>query len=176
VGYRHAETVAVASAAAVAMMIGLGGCDLVSGHTLNSASLDSQIAAQLRARYPVDRVSVDCPKGVKESAGTTFSCTATIDGEQVPLTGTVESGSGRYSIAPSEAIIVNSQAAATLRSKIAAQVGQQVSVDCGPLTVRVVAVGGHFDCSATIPGQAARPVTVTVQDTEGNMAFSLVTG
>ena len=152
------------------------GCGLGADRTLNAKSLDSQIAKQLRARYPATRVQVTCPGGVKEKAGDSFSCVAFLDGEKLGLTGTVTSSGGRYTIQPAEAVVVSTQAAATLQSQISAQLHESVSVDCGPSPFRIVPAGGHFNCGATLPGQTPRQVTVSVLDTAGNMRFSLTTG
>jgi hypothetical protein len=137
--------------------------------------LDTGIAKQLKARYPAARVKVNCPNGVKETAGTGFSCAAMLDGQLVSLDGTVTSGRGRYSIQPAEAIVVSAKAAASLMQQISTQLHEDVTVDCGSVPFRVVPPGGQFGCAAVIPGQSPRQVTVTVQDTAGNMRFSFPT-
>lgn len=152
-----------------------GGCGLGADRTLNAKSLDSQIAKQLKVRYPATRVQVTCPGGVKEKPGDRFSCTASLDGEKLSLTGTVTSSGGRYTIQPAQAVVVSTEAAATLQRQISAQLQESVSVDCGPSAFRIVPAGGQFNCSATLAGQSPRQVTVSVLDTTGNMRFSLTT-
>ena len=145
-------------------------------HTLNTKSLDSEIATQLKSRYPVSSVRVVCPGGIKEKKGTKFSCSASLDGQSVSLSGMVTSSGGRYSIQPAEAIVVSSQAAATIGQQIGSQLQEPVSVVCSPPAFRVVAPGGEFTCTATLGGQAARQLTVTVLDASGHTRFSLNTG
>ena len=152
-----------------------GGCGIGADRTLNAKSLDSQIVRQLKARYPANRVTVTCPGGVKEKAGNNFSCVAFLDGQKLNLTGTVTSSGGRYSIQPAEAVVVSTQAATTLENQISAQLRESVSVDCGPSAFRIVPAGGQFNCTANLPGQSPRRVTVSVLDTTGNMRFSLTT-
>lgn len=163
----------------LALVIGValvsGGCGLGSNHTLNGKTVDSQLERQLKARYPVDQVRVTCPKGVEARAGTAFSCRAILDGATVTLMGTVTSSSGRYNIQPSEAIVVSAEAASTLQQQISSQLQKSVSVYCGAPPLRIVAVGGQFNCTATLAGQAPRQVTVTVQDNSGHTSFSLQT-
>lgn len=163
----------IPSLTAVALLS--GGCGIGADRTLNAKSLDSQIATQLKGRYPATRVHVTCPGGVKEKVGSTFSCAASLDGEKLGLTGTVTSSEGRYTIQPAEAVVVSTQAATTLQHQISAQLQEGVSVDCGPSPFRIVPAGGQFNCSATLPGQSPRQVTVSVLDTAGNMRFSLTT-
>lgn len=168
-GYRRLATAILAAA------IAGSGCGLGTDHSLNARSLDSQITAQLKSRYPVSRVEVSCPSGVKEKVGSGFSCSATLDGQRLTLDGTVTSAGGKYSIHPAEAIVVSTQAAAALQQEIGAQLHQAVSVDCGQPAVRVVAAGGQFECAAMIGGQS-RGVSVTVLDASGHTRFSLTTG
>ena len=130
----------------------------------------------MRSRYPATHVQLDCPSGVKEKIGAAFSCTATLDGERVTLGGKVTSAGGGYSIQPEEAIVVSTQAAATLQQRIAAQLRENVSVSCGLPAIRIVPAGGEFTCDATLPGQSTRQVIVSVLDSSGNMRFSLTTG
>jgi hypothetical protein len=169
VGYRRLVTVLIAAAVAGA------GCGIGPAHTLNAKSLDTQISAQLTARYPVSHVVVNCPSGVKEQAGRRFSCTATLDGQNLTLDGVVTSAGGKYSIQPAQAIVVSSQAASTLQQQIAAQLHETVSVDCGTPAVRVVPPGGQFTCSSTLGGSSPRQVTVTVLDAAGHTRFSVNT-
>ena len=66
-----------------------------------------------------------------------------------------------------------SQAASTLEADIAATTHAHATVDCGPLLVRVLPVGGQFACLASIPGEGTRPVTVNVVDLNGHFRYSL---
>ena len=170
---RHGLSPLLATAAIGLLCAGCG----ISGHrTLSSGRLDSQIAKQLKARYPATRVAVKCPSGVDVKAGARFSCTARLDGSSVSLNGTVTSGSGTYNIQPSEPIVVSSRAAATLQEQISFQLHTTVPVQCAPPAFRIVPIGGQFQCTADPPGQSPRPVTITVEDSAGNMRFSLSTG
>ena len=152
------------------------GCGLGPNHTLNTKSLDSQIAGQLKSRYPVSSVRVTCPGSIKEKSGTKFSCSASLGSQKVTLNGTVTSSSGRYNIQPADAIVISSDAATTIQQQIASQLQETVSVVCSPPLLRVVAPGGQFSCTATLAGQTTRQVTVTVLDASGHTRFSLNTG
>lgn len=151
----------------------LSSCDVGPSHTLHSGSVETQIATQLRARYPVGNPSVTCPSGIAARVGTTFSCTAYFYGESVTLKGLVTSSGGRYSISPAEAIVSAAQATSTLEHDLAAQLQTQVTVDCGSPPVRVVAVNGQFSCTASVTGQGQRRVTVTVEDLQGHFRYSV---
>ena len=162
---------------AALVAVGAGGvlssCDVGPSHTLHSGSVEAQIATQLRARYPVGNPSVTCPSGIPARVGTAFSCTASFYGESVNLQGVVTSSSGRYSISPAEAIVSAAQATSTLEQDLGAELHAQVTVDCGPPPVRVVAVNGQFACTASVTGQGRRQVTVTVEDLQGHFRYSV---
>lgn len=163
---------------AALLAVGAGGvltsCDVGPSHTLHSGSVEAQIAAQLRARYPVGNPNVTCPSGVPARVGTAFTCTAYFYGQSVSLQGVVTSSAGRYSISPAEAIVSSAQAMSTLEQDLGAQLHTQVTVDCGSPPVRVVAVNGQFECTASVTGQGQRRVTVTVEDLQGHFRFSLI--
>ncbi|HVA75603.1 MAG TPA: DUF4333 domain-containing protein [Acidimicrobiales bacterium] len=165
------------SAIALAVAAGAGGilssCDVGPSHTLNPKSVQSQIAKQLSSRYPVSGVLVVCPGKIPDQVGFKFSCTVSFNGGTVRLDGEVTSSKGSYNIRPEEAIISTAQAATTLESDISAQVHATTKVDCGPVSVKVVPVGGQFSCQATITGQGTRRVTVTVEDLDGHFRYSV---
>lgn len=168
-------TARFASAALVA--VGAGGiltsCDVGPSHTLHSGSVEAQIAAQLRTRYPVGNATVSCPNGIPARVGTTFTCMASFYGEHVQLQGLVTSPGGRYSISPAEAIVSTAQATQTLERDLATDLHTQVTVDCGSPAVRVVPVNGQFGCTASVSGQGQRQVTVTVEDLQGHFRYSV---
>lgn len=151
----------------------LASCDVGPSHSLNSKSVSNQIFQQLSSRYPMSGRRVICPPTIPDQVGHKFTCTVAFDGGTVRLHGQVTSSKGSYNIQPDQAIVATSQAARTLETDLVATVRSSVNVDCGPLSVRVVPVGGHFACRATITGQGERQVTVTVVDLNGHFSYSL---
>lgn len=147
-------------------------CDVGPSHSLNSKSVQDQILQQLSSRYPTAG-HVVCPGSIPDQVGHRFTCTVAFDGGTVRLHGEVTSSKGSYSIQPDEAIISTAQAASTLESDIAASTHSQVTVDCGPRLVEVLPVGGQFSCHASITGEGARQVTVTVVDLNGHFRYSV---
>lgn len=161
------------SLAAVLLCSMLASCDVGPSHSLNSKSVSNQIFQQLSGRYPMNEREVTCPPTIPDQVGHKFTCTVTFDGGTVRLHGEVTSSKGSYSIQPDQAIVSTAQAARTLEADLGANVHSSVSVDCGPVSVRVVPVGGHFACRATITGAAEREVTVTVVDLNGHFSYSV---
>ncbi|HET7522561.1 MAG TPA: DUF4333 domain-containing protein [Acidimicrobiales bacterium] len=148
-------------------------CDVGPTHSLNSKSVENQILQQLSSRYPMSGRVVVCPGKIPDKVGYRFTCTVAFDGGTVRLSGEVTSSKGSYNIQPDQAIVSTAQAASTLEADIAATTHAHATVDCGPLLVRVLPVGGQFACQASIPGEGTRPVTVNVVDLNGHFRYSL---
>ncbi|HET6914761.1 MAG TPA: DUF4333 domain-containing protein [Acidimicrobiales bacterium] len=164
---------AIAVLAAVLASCTVASCDVGPTHSLNSRSVENQILQQLSARYPMTGRVVVCPGKIPDKVGYRFTCTVAFDGGTVRLSGQVTSSKGSYNIQPDQAIVSTAQAASTLESDIAATAHAHATVDCGPLLVRVLPVGGQFACQATITGEGTRPVTVKVVDLNGHFRYSL---
>lgn len=148
-------------------------CDVGPTHSLNSKSVESQILQQLASRYPMSGRVVVCPEKIPDKVGYRFTCSVAFDGGTVRLSGEVTSSKGSYNIQPDQAIVSTAQAASTLEADIAATTHAHATVDCGPLLVRVLPVGGQFTCHASITGEGTRPVTVDVVDLNGHFRYSL---
>lgn len=165
------------SAVVLALVIGAGAaaasCGVGPSHTLNPKSVQTQIQNQLSSRYPVTDVRVSCPGKIPDQVGFRFTCSAAFNGGTVRLDGAVTSSKGSYSIQPDEAIVSTDQAAGTLGNEISANLHSPTKVDCGPVKVKVLPVGGQFSCQASVTGQGTRQVLVTVDDLDGHFRYSV---
>lgn len=67
--------------------------------TLDNTAVQRGVSDILTSSYQVDNVTaVSCPSGQKVKSGTTFSCSAVIDGTQVSVPIRVVSDDGRYEV------------------------------------------------------------------------------
>ena len=78
----------------VALVAGMGACGS-SDPTIDHATLEQQIRTQFEQSNRVK--AVRCPDDVKSTTGTTFECTALIEGTEQVIDGRVE-GKGSASI------------------------------------------------------------------------------
>jgi hypothetical protein len=142
--------------------------------TLDARSIERRISAEIASQYQLAPalVSVACPKGTPAQAGRMFSCTATLAGQPLPIDGTVTDDRGRYTLEPTAAVLIPADLVPMLEARIAADLGAAATVDCGVQPVLVLPAGGTFGCTATVRGRP-RPVTVTVEDLQGHVRFSL---
>jgi hypothetical protein len=175
-GRKGARTRLLAPAilATVVMAAALPACGVAPRRTLDARSIESQIAGEIARQYRLSpgTVTAHCPDGIPALTGRTFTCDATLDGQVLPVDGTVTSRTGRYRVQPAAAVIVVPSVVADLESRIAAQLQAPATVTCGAKAVLVVPTGGTFACTATVDGQA-RLVTVTVDDLQGHVRFNL---
>ncbi|MHB1533719.1 MAG: DUF4333 domain-containing protein [Acidimicrobiales bacterium] len=156
-----------AAATAAALGVALSACS----SSLSVAGTERQIAAQLTAQYQVGKPVVACPAHLRAASGARFVCTASIEGQPLPIDVTYTGG--HLADYPAAAVLAVPHAVAVLRSDIAAQVGgAPPAVDCGGHTLLVVAPGHTFSCTATIAGQS-RQVTATVRNLQGAVTFVL---
>lgn len=154
-------------------VIALAACGVGPSHTLDTASVEHQISTQLAGRYPVGRPAVVCTKGVPAIPGRKFSCSTVVAGQPLHFDGTVTDRKGHFSVTPTAAVIDTARAALVLEKQISDSTRSAAAVSCGPAAVLVVPVGHTFACTARLHGQPPRPVTVTVDDLQGGVRFSL---
>jgi hypothetical protein len=149
-------------------------CGVGPRRTLDARSIESRIAGQIASEYQLAPalISVACPTGTPAKTGRTFSCTATLAGQPLPIDGTVTNSRGGYTLEPTAAVLIPARLVPMLETRIAADLGAAATVDCGPKPVLVLPAGGTFGCTATVRGRP-RPVTVTVEDLQGHVRFSL---
>jgi hypothetical protein len=162
------------SVLAVAAAALVSACGVGPQRTLDARNIEARIAAEIASQYQVTPtlISVACPKGTRAKTGQTFSCTATLAGQRLPIDGTVTDSRGHYTLKPTAAVLIPAHLVPMLEARIAADLGAAATVNCGPKPVLVLPAGGTFGCTATVRGQA-RPVTVTVEDLQGHVRFSL---
>jgi hypothetical protein len=159
---------------AVAVAALVAACGVGPRRTLDARSVEARIAAEIASQYQLARalISVACPKGTPARAGRTFSCTATLAGQPLRIDGAVTDSRGRYTLEPTAAVLIPAHLVPMLEARIAADLGAAATVDCGSRPVLVVPAGGTFGCTAIVRGRT-RPVTVTVEDLQGHVRFSL---
>jgi hypothetical protein len=118
--------------------------------------------------------NVSCPEVEDPDDGTTFECTATLDGQTLRIDGVVtDADEGTVEVVNADAVLFVDLLEATIADDFGVQLGFPVSVDCGDTVVRVEQVGARFTCSATDEIGDEADVQVDVLDVEGNIAYEL---
>jgi hypothetical protein len=139
---------------------------------VDSKELESVLVATQRRSSPDLPVGpASCPAGVPATEAATLECTVSVDGVLVPYAVTIrqtdQPGGLRYDVRPAKAILQVSKVVEAIQRSASSPTS---TVECGPERVRVVDVGGTFDCSLT-EGENTRTVRVRVETVEGNVSF-----
>jgi hypothetical protein len=157
--------------AAALLAVVLAGCSAevtVGGGTVDPDRTASAVATYLRERVPDVQVgAVACPRDVKVSEGTTFTCAADVAGTQLPVTVTLSHVSGgeyTYELKPAKALIDTGKLVTEIKSRLPAQAAG-ASIDCGTARIRIVDVGGKIPCTVSLAGN--RQTVQTVVDNLG---------
>ena len=159
----------------------LAGCTITVGarDTVDPASMSASITRWLKDQYPDVRVgSITCPGGVKLTAGRSFQCTADMEGAQLPIMVAlthVDKGEYDSSFKLTKALIDTDRVVEDIRSNLPVKVSFELAsatVDCGGPRVRVVEVGGTFECTVS-KGDARHVVRVVIEDVDGTGHFEL---
>jgi hypothetical protein len=158
----------------------LAGCTITIGRrdTVDPARMTDSITRWLKEQFPDLRMgSIACPSKVKLTAGETFQCTADMEGAQLPITVTlthVDTDKGEYdsNFKLAKALVNTDKAVKELQSSLPVEL-VDATVDCGTPRVRVVEVGGTFECTVS-KGNEPQVVRVVVEDVSGSAQFELV--
>jgi hypothetical protein len=168
---------------AAATLAGCSGTITIGGSdTVDPIRMSASIARLLKEQFPDVRVGgIACPRGVKLTAGRTFQCTADVEGAQLPITVTlrhVDTDKGEYDVSfePAKALIDTDKVVEELQSNLPVVKFNfepaSATVDCGTPQVRVVEVGGTFECTVS-KGDARHVVRVVIEDVAGTARFEL---
>ena len=162
--------------ATVVSALALVGCSAsvsVGSKTLDRDDLHALIEDGLAGDLPVTIADADCPEVEDPTDGTTFECTATLDGQPLTVVGTVtDAENGSVNVVFGDAVLD----VAALETAAAEQLGTDITVECGDEAYLVQEVDAVFECDAADAGGNTAVVAVTVNDVAGNVSFEVVEG
>jgi Domain of unknown function (DUF4333) len=157
----------------LAATAGLAGCSLSAKSTLSSASVEAKIASELAQSYGIASPPVHCPRSMPAEVGSTFTCVATLEGQPLPVAGTVTSSRGHVEVHPTSAVVVADTAEAEMGKNLSTTFGQPVTVACPIPELLVAPVGHSFECTANVAG-VNRKVVVTVTNLAGDLSYHVL--
>ena len=157
-----------AAGVATLFLIGCGS----DGADFDGADVEDRLAGSLAERWdrPVDEVS--CPDRPAARSGSTFRCTATVDGVDGRLRVEVAVGADdRLDVVPLDALVDRAAVAAEIRRLLVQRHGRPFEATCGEGSI-VVEPGGTVAC-AVVDGDEEPTVTVTVTDAAGTLEVAV---
>jgi hypothetical protein len=165
--YRPA--IGVTSALLVAAGL-LGGCSIKAGDTISARNVERVIASRLAGTFHSPLPAVTCPGAVPAQAGTTFECTATVDGQRLAIRGTVTGTHGRVKLLPEAAVVTRAGTEAALSRHLGTALGAGVRLTCLAPALLVANPGRSFECTALV-GHSTRRVMVRFTSKDGAFSY-----
>lgn len=155
----------------------VGALLLFGSKTLDSASAQSAIVQGTQKQFGVAPTGVHCPSGIAVKAGSTFTCTAKLDGQSISYTVRQTDGNGHVSWHSNSNIAPVSQ----LQDVVAQQVGDQAGVTAtatcqsGGRTVIVGATTTPIRCTVTNAADSTDTLDVDASiDAQGHVSYQPV--
>lgn len=155
--------------------LAVGAVFLFGSKSLNTAEAQSKIAELTKQQIGITPTNVRCPADVDLKAGTTFQCTAQLDGQPISYTVRETDDNGNVRVDSDNNLILVSK----VEQSVAQQVGDQAGVDAtatcdtGGKKVLVDAQNTPIDC--TVANAEDSTDTLDVQatvDDQGNVSWT----
>ncbi|SNS36919.1 protein of unknown function [Geodermatophilus pulveris] len=150
---RRTGAIVAGTAAAVIVIAGLiaGALFLFGSKLLDTTEAETEIARITEEQFGLAPSDVSCPDDVPLEAGTTTTCTGTLDGQPVSYTVEQTEDEGDVWIASVEDFVVIAEVEAALSQQVGAEAGVKVTTTCdaGSRSVLVDGFGTPIPCTVT---------------------------
>jgi hypothetical protein len=162
--------------AAVLAVVGLGvaALFLFGSKVLDTAEAEREIARITEEQAGLAATDVSCPDDVPLEAGTTTTCTGTLDGQPISFTVEQTDDEGNVQIASVEDFVIIANVEAALSQQVGAEAQVEVTTTCdaGGRSVLVEGFGTPIPCTVTNATDATDSLDViaTVDDA-GNVSY-----
>jgi hypothetical protein len=163
----------IAGAVVVLGGLGVGALALFGPSTLVTADVESEIVRITQEQAGVPAQGVDCPEDIAVEAGSSVTCTATVDGQPVTFTVTQDDDEGNLTITHAR-LLPALEVEDAVSAQLSADVGEDVVAVCSAEGQTVIV----NDPGTTIPCTAVNVADTTLQaeilvsvDGEGTVAY-----
>jgi hypothetical protein len=149
----------------------VGAIVLFSPKYLDAAKLQDLIASSTKDAG-AEATGISCPTDIEPQKGGTFTCTATVDGQQVTYTVTQTDDKGQVQVNSDGRFVPVADVEARVSDKVSADAGVDVQTSCeaGGHTTLVVTDSTDLQCTVTNAEDASDSAQVTATvDGEGNV-------
>lgn len=162
------KIVAIAIAVIVSVLVlvglGVGALVLFGTRTIDPAKVQQEIVRITEDAAHVAPTGIQCPDDVAIKAGTTFTCSATVDGQPIRYTVRQTDDSGTVQITSGRMLPLH-DVETTTADLVGRRAGVPVTTTCGPAgrTVLVNEPGTPIHCVATNVSDSTDTAAITVQ-------------
>jgi len=159
---------------AVVLIGGLvvGAIVLFGSKTLDKVDAEQQVSAVSEQLIGAPAEGVSCPADVEVKQGSTFACTATLEGQDISFTVTQKDDRGNVEITSDNTFVPVSAVADDVNSQVEAEAGVDLitSCDAGDRTVLVDPAGEQLSCTVSNAEDSSLSIDVTaVVEGDGNI-------
>lgn len=156
-------------ALSVVAVVAVAACS--STTTLNRSELHSLIENELGPEIGLPVTDANCPEVRDPSNGTTFECTATVDGQTLRIAAVVtDIDTGFVEVENADAILITELLEQSIVDDVALELDFVVTADCADTEVIVARPGSQVRCSVT-DGIDEVTMVVEVLNAEGNVMY-----
>ncbi|MDA3041452.1 MAG: DUF4333 domain-containing protein [Actinomycetota bacterium] len=141
--------------------------------TLDAASLEQVLPAQIVPDHPEVVTNVQCPTPIEMSAGISVVCTAEVGGDPVTMTVTQLDDVGSVTAELDQPLFDVEASADVLAAQLTDDLAIATTIVCVGPAVRVLDVGEVLSCVASDPSGRSRPLFVTIVDEAGTLDMKL---
>ncbi|RFU20358.1 DUF4333 domain-containing protein [Geodermatophilus marinus] len=155
----------------------VGAIFLFGATTIDTAEAERQIAALTEDRVGLAASDVTCPEDVEARAGNTFTCTATLDGQETSFTVEQTDDEGNVEFTSDHSYTLVADVEGFLADEIGAQAGVEAVATCEAdgRTVLVGATQAPLDCTVTNATDATDSVDVAAEvDETGTVSYEVL--
>ncbi|MGY1708411.1 DUF4333 domain-containing protein [Geodermatophilus sp. SYSU D00758] len=166
----------VAALAAIGGLV-VGAIFLFGATTIDTAEAERQIAALTEDQVGLAATGVECPEDVEARAGNTFTCTATLDGQETSFTVEQTDGEGNVEFTSDHTYTLVADVEGFLADEIGAQAGVEAVATCEAegRTVLVGATQAPLACTVTNATDATDSVDVAAEvDDTGTVSYEVL--
>jgi hypothetical protein len=169
----------VGSIVGVLVLIGglaVGALFLLGGKVLDTAEAERQLAQLTEEQVGLAADDVQCPDDVPLAAGTTTTCTATLDGQPISFTVEQTDDEGNVQITGDNSIVVVADVEASLAEQVGAEAGVEAIATCDAegRSVLVDGAGTPIPCTVSNAADASDSIDVVATvDDAGSVSYEV---
>lgn len=155
--------------------LAVGAVLLFGSKSLDTAKAQTKIAELTQQQIGITPTGVSCPADVALKTGTTFHCTATLDGQPISYTVKETDDQGNVRVDSDNNLILVTKVEESLAQQVGDQAGVEATATCdtGGKQVLVDSADKPIDCTVTNAGDSSDTLDVQATvDSDGNVSWT----
>jgi hypothetical protein len=155
--------------------LAVGAVFLFGSKSLDTAKAQTKIAELTKQQIGITPTDVSCPADVDLKSGTTFQCTAKLDGQAISYTVKETDDKGNVRVDSDNNLVLVSKVEESLGKQVGDQAGVQATATCDTGGKKVLVDSADKPISCTVTNAEDSSDTLDVQatvDSDGNVSWT----